>query len=378
MYGVVLFFSNWNALYENNIANNMERGVFLINSSSNALCENNITNSMFAGVCIYDASNYDIVSGNNIERNQLSGISIGGGFALVAAGSNYNIVSGNNITNNMCGMELYSSSNNAISGNNITNSYNGICLSGSSDNRFFHNNFNNNTQHVSSDYYSINGWDDGYPSGGNYWSDYLTRYPNATEIDRTGIGNTPYAIDSNNTDDYPLMKPYPWTAHEIGIISVTASKTIVGQGYNVSFSVTVFNYGNSTKTFNVTAYANTSEIGTKETTLTARNFTSATFTWDTTGLAKGNYAIWAYASPALGEIDKADNIFTYGTVKVTIPGDVDGDFQVTILDVVKITSIYGTKLGNPKFNPNCDIIGDGQITILDVVICTSHYGQKWT
>jgi hypothetical protein len=64
-------------------------------------------------------------------------------------------------------------------------------------------------------------------------------------------------------------------------------------------------------------------------------------------------------------------------VKVTIPGDVDGDFHIIILDVVKITRIYGTKLGNPKFNPNCDIDNDGKITILDVVACTNHYGQKW-
>ena len=37
-------------------------------------------------------------------------------------------------------------------------------------------------------------WDDGYPSGGNYWSDYASRYPNATEIGSSGIGDTEYLI----------------------------------------------------------------------------------------------------------------------------------------------------------------------------------------
>jgi hypothetical protein len=55
---------------------------------------------------------------------------------------------------------------------------------------------------------SNNTWDDGYPSGGNYWSDYLTQYANATEIDHTGIGNTSYVIDANNIDRYPLMQQY--------------------------------------------------------------------------------------------------------------------------------------------------------------------------
>jgi hypothetical protein len=52
---------------------------------------------------------------------------------------------------------------------------------------------------------SNNTWDNGYPSGGNYWSDYLTRYRNASEIDSSGIGNTYYVIDANNIDHYPFM-----------------------------------------------------------------------------------------------------------------------------------------------------------------------------
>jgi hypothetical protein len=47
-------------------------------------------------------------------------------------------------------------------------------------------------------------WDNG--KEGNYWGDYLTKYPNATEIDTSGIGNTPYVVDSNNTDHNPLME----------------------------------------------------------------------------------------------------------------------------------------------------------------------------
>jgi parallel beta-helix repeat protein len=49
---------------------------------------------------------------------------------------------------------------------------------------------------------------------GNYWDDYLTKYPNATEIDHSGVGNTPYvfyAHINNDTfpcqDTHPLMKP---------------------------------------------------------------------------------------------------------------------------------------------------------------------------
>jgi len=50
-----------------------------------------------------------------------------------------------------------------------------------------------------------NTWDDGRE--GNYWSDYLTRYPNASEVSNTGAGNTAYVINENNVDRHPLMSP---------------------------------------------------------------------------------------------------------------------------------------------------------------------------
>jgi len=45
---------------------------------------------------------------------------------------------------------------------------------------------------------STNFWD--YDGEGNYWSDY-----NGTDDNQDGIGNTPYIIDENNTDNFPLM-----------------------------------------------------------------------------------------------------------------------------------------------------------------------------
>jgi hypothetical protein len=53
-------------------------------------------------------------------------------------------------------------------------------------------------------------WDNGYPSGGNYWSDYASRYPDAVEIDSSGIGSVQYVSSTNSEviDRYPLLAPY--------------------------------------------------------------------------------------------------------------------------------------------------------------------------
>jgi hypothetical protein len=80
-------------------------------------------------------------------------------------------------------------------------------------------------------------WDNGYPSGGNYWSDYAIKYPNATEIDDSGIGDTAYfigipcAINSTyaNTyiveavDRYPVITPFKISEPAIPISSPNPS-----------------------------------------------------------------------------------------------------------------------------------------------------------
>lgn len=70
---------------------------------------------------------------------------------------------------------------------------------------------------VLEDRYS-NRWDNGYPNGGNYWSDYTGDDwfwgVNQDEIGCDEIGDIPYPVALYNQDNYPLMKPW-------NIISVT-------------------------------------------------------------------------------------------------------------------------------------------------------------
>ncbi len=70
-------------------------------------------------------------------------------------------------------------------------------------------------------------WDDGYPSGGNYYNDYKSRFPNASEIDTSGIGNIPYVINFNPnvTGNYPLIEPAKVSASTRPSPSSTTSPT---------------------------------------------------------------------------------------------------------------------------------------------------------
>jgi len=197
-----------NNISGNNVTANNGSGINLYSSSNDSIAGNNVANNVF-GISLYSSSSNESISGNTVANN-MHGIGL-------YSSSNNSIV-GNNITaNSYKGIGLYySSSNNSISGNNVANNNIGIELLSSSNNSIYHNNFINNLQQVRdyswdfpSETPSINTWDGSYPSGGNYWSDYEERYPYAEELDDSGIWDTPYDIDEDNQDNYPLMEP--WT-----------------------------------------------------------------------------------------------------------------------------------------------------------------------
>jgi parallel beta-helix repeat protein len=141
-------------------------------------------------------------SNNSISENLLTC----NAHAIVLCGSS-NVVSRNKLISNLNGVWLYSSNNNVISENEIKNyTWQVFLIRESYENRIFHNNiFQGQAPQlgivVAIEYYNI--WDDGYPSGGNYWSTY-----NGTDTNSDGIGDTQYIIDKDNIDRYPLVSPY--------------------------------------------------------------------------------------------------------------------------------------------------------------------------
>jgi parallel beta-helix repeat protein len=234
-YGIELYSaSNNNAISANTIANNRLYGIHLASCSYNSISANRITNTTYYGIYLYPSSNNNSLSANYIANNTEG---------IVLDSSSSNSVSANNINNNHYGIDISLSDGNSVSANNVANNYRGIYLSSSSNNGVVSNNVTNNNLGIYLFYSAsnsvwrnnivgnavqaettlgyVNALDDGYPSGGNYWSDYAGvdlykgPYQNVTGSD--GIGDTPYVIDANNTDHYPLMGPWSPTLTLSGV-----------------------------------------------------------------------------------------------------------------------------------------------------------------
>jgi parallel beta-helix repeat protein len=144
-----------------------------------------------------------------IGRKGTDPIFDGGGsgvFAILLPAAAGSTIAGFVITNWAQGIVMVSASSCKVCDNIFRKNTVAINLTQTSvSNMIYHNNFEGNTYQAVISMPGQNIWDDGFPSGGNYWSDYMVRYPNAHEIDASRIWDTQYVIDASNIDHYPLM-----------------------------------------------------------------------------------------------------------------------------------------------------------------------------
>ncbi len=167
-----------------------------------------------------DAGYVGLVNSTSIIVENLSLTSNRQG-VLLAFTSDSN-VSRNNIANNHYGIHLWNSSNyNIVYDNDLVQNEYGVWVGPCHNNTFCHNNFTDNTEqaHIDSFGYA-NFWNETYPIGGNFWSDYEDQYPGAEDVyigpnqdqpgpDGDGFWDTPYEIDGDNIDNLPIIPEFP-------------------------------------------------------------------------------------------------------------------------------------------------------------------------
>lgn len=410
--GIRLDYAGHTRIHSNLIVDN-GRGIVLYASSPFvSISGNNVTDNDYGIRVAMGGSSYVNVSDNYVASNRGYGIDVTGFGGL--GGSNYATLARNFIVNNtfeavglgigssyntvvqntMIGnghagvtLERYSNYNSIIQNSIIENAY-GICFDlytvNSTHNTIFNNNFVNNAQQVRMVQGSVNAWNGSYPTGGNYWSDYVgvdvNSFPNQDVLGSDGIGDTQYVIDAINRDNYPLTNPYtlPVGIRDVAVLNVTPRINVTWMGSSVGINVTVKNKGDYADDRSVTVYCDSDVIGTRTVALAPGGNVTLVFTWDTADVAPGNHVIRAVASVVLAEGNIADNVLVDGTVGIKIPGDLNGDNKVDTKDIAFAALAFGSysyHVTSPRWNPDADMNGDGRVDIRDLALIVKHFGE---
>jgi len=166
------------------------------------------------------------ITDNTIEGNFL-GVDLN-------SGSTGNVISRNHLVANYVSVHLNLADANYILQNNMTNNSRSVTLWESKNNTLYHNNFLNNT-FGSVTAADLNFLDNGFE--GNYWSNYT-----GVDLNHDGIGDSPYVIDENHTDHYPLMGMFSdfnaTSEYHVQTICNSTISDFQFSGIAISFNVT--------------------------------------------------------------------------------------------------------------------------------------------
>ncbi|TET91354.1 MAG: hypothetical protein E3J35_02770 [Methanomassiliicoccales archaeon] len=207
MDGVRLDISSDNTVVGNSIFSAHMWGISLRKSFNNTIANNFVFSTMREGIRL-TGSSYNTITNNTVSK-------CGDGISLHS--SNDTVIFSNLLSNNGHGIALESSSNVTIANNTVfSNRFRGISLTSqapSTETIVYHNNIIDN-DYQGYNFGASNFWNDSYPSGGNYWSDYsgvdLNGTPSQDVPPPDGLGDTPYEFSLNSKDIYPLMEPWPF------------------------------------------------------------------------------------------------------------------------------------------------------------------------
>ena len=334
------------------------------------------------GIYLYWSDNVDI-SRNNMLMNFL---------AVYILSSSFNVISKNIILLNKYGISPHHSSYNIIMENVIAMNRYGMAFVEAYNNTIYHNNFIYNIKQVwdlsmlsPTVPPSFNIWDIGYPSGGNYWSDYNGTdfysgpYQNKTGSD--GIGDTPYVIYENNLDRYPLMSPivnanvnfnpealnlrsrgrwiiaYIELPQDYDAASINVS-TIMLDGtvpVDVNASVVIGDYDNDTVPDLMVCF----------------NWTEVADYILSKGIVFGNVTLEVSGKLYNGTIfTGTDTILVSSLV-----GDVNVDGKVDIGDLSLAAMAFGSYPNHPRWNPNANFNENLEIDIMDIALTAQNYGK---
>ena len=251
-----------------------------------------------------------------------------------------------------------------ISGNNVTAGF-GIQFYNTSNMLVYHNNFLTGQEDTGMDYQGTNNlWDNGYPSGGNFWWNY-PGVDNCSGPQQNicpgpdGIGDTRYGFDR-----YPLRKPYPVQTSDPQV-----QQTINFDGMTVSLSGS---FTPDTTSRTVTGFLSVTVTNTA----TGQTVFSKTYS-ASVGYGSGSTARFvltiATGTSWLGTACTVNVATNTAGCSIARDPDVNHDGVIDILDLSQAAIVFDSLKGDARYSASCDVNADGSVNILDLAQLAIDY-----
>ncbi|WP_455391938.1 right-handed parallel beta-helix repeat-containing protein [[Eubacterium] cellulosolvens] len=234
-HGILLHSSDHNEILECNIYKNLVYGIEMSEANKNEIKNCTIFGNNEVGLHLWLSDNNSIIFCNSSNNGQ---------YGFYFGDSKFNSLDHNlMVSNNYNGVYISDKAgNNIITNNNIVEHQGlGIFIDyGCNNNLIHHNNFIGNSWNI--DNTGIQAGDMGAASRwntsteGNFWSDYISRFPNATNNGK--VWDTPYNIDGGAQDHYPLVAPPFPSALPPVIMTQNILTAYAGQLYSVNYTAT--------------------------------------------------------------------------------------------------------------------------------------------
>lgn len=307
-YGIAMI-GYYNVIVNNYVTSNGVAGIGLMYADYTIIANNTISgNKMGISMC----ANNTVID-NNTFSEYTEGIDFHGYYNVITNNTFVGKIDGNGIRNPIANFTTIT--NNTFLGHRWA-----LEFWITTDNMIHHNNFVNNSIHAVINR-SNDDWDNGYPSGGNYWDDYSGSDqfsgPNQDQPGSDGIGDTPYDLYDywgpvlKDQDLYPLTTPVPSRPSPPRNLQATAGN----QEVDLTWTAPLFDGGSPITDY--TVYRGTAPQG-EEFLVKIGNVTE----YDDTGLTNGQtYYYKVSALNSIGEGPKSNEAHATPTAGQTIPSE---------------------------------------------------------
>ncbi|MCI4365826.1 MAG: right-handed parallel beta-helix repeat-containing protein [Thermoplasmata archaeon] len=215
-----------------NRLNNDSYAFFLPTGTNEVIVGNTALNDRDGGLATNNVNGF-VMAGNNFSNDSAPGVTTL--FLLDVGGFS---VTGNTLASDQRALYVAGTSRGVIVGNRFLSDNLSFDIEGLVDAQTYHNDFLSDGGWTILNSPTLT-WDNGYPAGGNHWSNYtgVDRFngPYQNRAGSDGIGDTPMLLNRTNVDRYPLMTP--WTDH---VVVFSESGLPLGAVWGVTFNGTPY------------------------------------------------------------------------------------------------------------------------------------------